>query len=275
MEYDKFAVYCGISCEESNDYFKFLRKYNLVIEKQLCLCPNCKEECAIDTSLNEEEFECEECESSFKLAPLRRHSTILYKLNEEYIKMDEVRIKSDSTEEYSNIVDISKIRADNKLNERGKNSMERKLKVFLSYSHENEDMKKKLSNALIMLKRNEKIETWDDSCILAGSTLDESISRELESADIIVLLVSTDFLVSEYCFSIEMKRALERHKNNEAVVIPVILKPCDWLNSKLKKLKCIPKDGKPISKYEDQDDAYEVVRKEIQSVIEAYDIVNQ
>ena len=143
-----------------------------------------------------------------------------------------------------------------------------KVKVFLSYCHDDEDMKNKLDEALIMLRRNEKIETWNDRCLIAGSELETQILDNLNSADVILLLVSTKFLASSYCFEKEMKIALERHKRKEAVVIPIILKHCDWLNSQLKELTAIPKDGKPINKYDDLDEVLLYVKQEIEKVID-------
>lgn len=269
LDYDKFAKYSQITSEEANEYFKFLKVNGLIIEKQVSLCPNCGEECVIDTSLYDKEFECEECESLFEFSRLKRHSTILYKLNKDFITRTQKNIKSQFSND-SNVIDISKIMGTDigDLNKEGDGIM--RVKVFLSYCHEDEDMKKELDKALIMLKRNEKIETWNDRCLVAGSELETEILENLKSADIILLLVSTDFLVSPYCFEKEMKMALERHMNKSAVVIPVILRRCDWLKSELKDLVAIPKDGKPIKSWNDPDEAYFEVKQEIEKAIDSY-----
>lgn len=269
LDYDKFAKYSQITSEEANEYFKFLKVNGLIIEKQVSLCPNCGEECVIDTSLYDKEFECEECESLFEFSRLKRHSTILYKLNKDFITRTQKNIKSQFSND-SNVIDISKIMGTDigDLNKEGDGIM--RVKVFLSYCHEDEDMKKELDKALIMLKRNDKIETWNDRCLVAGSDLETEILENLKSADIILLLVSTDFLVSPYCFEKEMKMALERHKNKSAVVIPVILRRCDWLKSELKDLVAVPKDGKPIKSWNDPDEAYFEVKQEIEKVIDSY-----
>lgn len=275
LDYDRFARYTGITSEEANEYFKFLKLNGLIIEKQVSLCPNCDEECVIDTSLYDNEFECEECETVFEFSCLKRHSTILYKLNKEFMKHTQKNIASQFNIN-SNIIDISKIRSgdiDN-LNKEEEDIM--KVKVFLSYCHEDEDMKKELDKALIMLKRNDKIETWNDRCLVAGSELEVEILENLKSADIILLLVSTDFLASQYCFEKEMKIALERHNSKSAVVIPVILRRCDWLKSELSNLVAIPKDGKPIKSWNDLDEAYFEVKEEIEKAIDLYiDRINQ
>ncbi|MCM0648439.1 toll/interleukin-1 receptor domain-containing protein [Clostridium swellfunianum] len=269
LDYDRFARYSGISSEEANEYFKFLNVNGLIIQKQVSLCPNCGEECVIDTSLNDNEFECEECESTFNFISVRRHSTLLYKLNNDFLVHKQKNIKSQFNG-HSNIIDISRIRGVDIENAYDRENGIKKIKVFLSYCHEDEGMKKELDKALIMLKRNKKVETWNDRCLIAGSELEKDILENLKTADIILLLVSTDFLVSPYCFEKEMKMALERHKNKSAVVIPVILRICDWLNSELKDLVAVPKDGKPIKSWNDPDAAYFEVKQEIEKAINTF-----
>jgi hypothetical protein len=128
--------------------------------------------------------------------------------------------------------------------------------VFLSYSHRDEDFRDELEVNLKMLKRLGLIDVWHDRRIVAGSDVDHSISNELEKSDIILLLVSQYFIASDYCYDIEMTRAMERHHNGEAVVIPVILRVCDWHSAPFGKLLAVPKDGKAITKYADMGDAY-------------------
>lgn len=270
LDYDKFAIYVGITTDEANEYFKFLKKNNFIIEKQISCCPNCGEECVIDTSLYENEFECEECEEILEYNKLRRHSTVLYKINKEYIESKENRIRSQFADDDSNIVNISSIRSRKKDIKELDRSTEMKVKVFLSYCHEDEEMKKELDKSLVMLKRNNKIDTWNDRCIVAGKELEKEILENLRTANIILLLVSQDFLASSYCFEKEMKIALERHQNNEAVVIPVILRRCDWLNSELSKIAAVPRDGKPIKAWNDTDEAYFETKQEIERAVNEY-----
>ena len=131
-----------------------------------------------------------------------------------------------------------------------------KIKVFLSYSHEDEDYKNKLEKHLSVLKRNNIIETWNDRKIVAGEEWDKKIKEELENSQIILLLVSVDFLNSDYCYDIEITRAKEKHDNNEAIVIPIILRKCDWLETSFSNLQALPKDGIPIKSFSDEDDAF-------------------
>lgn len=100
-----------------------------------------------------------------------------------------------------------------------------------------------------MLKRQGVIETWHDRRIVAGEELGGSISAELESAEIVLLLVSPDFLASDYCYDKEMTVALDRQARGEAIVIPVILRPCEWHHAPFGKLRATPSDGKPVTQW--------------------------
>jgi TIR domain len=135
------------------------------------------------------------------------------------------------------------------------------VKVFFSYSHRDESLRDELEKHFSLLKRSAIIETWHDRRIGVGKDFDKSISQYLESADIILLLISADFLASEYCYDREMRRALERHAAGEARVIPVILHACDWQHAPFGKLLAVPTDGRPVSKWPDQNEAFlDIVR---------------
>lgn len=114
-----------------------------------------------------------------------------------------------------------------------------------------------------MLKRQGVIDTWHDRRINAGKQIDQSISNHVDNDEIILLLVSSDFLASDYCYNIEMMRAMERHDAGEAVVIPVILRACDWRGAPFSKLNATPPDGKPITQWADIDEAFFQVAKAV------------
>jgi hypothetical protein len=139
--------------------------------------------------------------------------------------------------------------------------------VFFSYSHKDEALRDQLETHLAMLKRQGVISTWHDRRLVAGDDLNAGISRELETADIILLLVSADFLASDYCYGIEMARALERHQSGAARVIPVILRPCDWHHAPFGTLLAAPKDGRPVTKFPDPDDAFLDITNAIRAAI--------
>jgi hypothetical protein len=143
------------------------------------------------------------------------------------------------------------------------------ISVFFSYSHKDEALRDQLEVHLSMLKRQEVISVWHDRRLLAGDELDNGISADLEKADIILLLVSPDFLASEYCYSKEMLRALERHDAGEARVIPIILRPCEWQKAPFGKLLVAPTDGKAVTKWSDRDDAFLNIAQAIRRAAEA------
>lgn len=143
------------------------------------------------------------------------------------------------------------------------------LTVFFSYSHRDEALRNELEVHLSMLRRQGIIDTWHDRRIGAGEEIHNEISDYLEKADIILLLVSPYFLASDYCYNVEMMRALERHHCREARVIPVILHPCDWQSAPFGKLLATPTDGKPISKFPNQHEAFLEVTQAIRKVAES------
>lgn len=142
--------------------------------------------------------------------------------------------------------------------------------VFFSYSHADEELRNQLETQLAMLKRQGVIETWHDRRIGAGQNIGEAIDGHINSAEIVLLLVSPDFLASDYCYEREMTRALERHEAGKAVVIPVILRACDWHNAPFKDLLATPRDGKPITKWPDRDEAFLEVVKAIRKQAERF-----
>ena len=124
-------------------------------------------------------------------------------------------------------------------------------KVFFSYSHRDEELRDELEKHLTILKRQGFIEPWHDRRIGGGQEFSREIDQHLETADVILPLVSAD-----YCYDIEMTRAMERHEASEARVIPVILRPCDWHDAPFGKLLATPSDGKPVTRFPTLDDAF-------------------
>jgi WD40 repeat protein len=142
------------------------------------------------------------------------------------------------------------------------------VKLFFSYSHKDEDLRNELEKQLIILKRLRVIETWHDRNIDAGEEWKTSIDENLNTANIILLLISSDFLSSDYCYEKEMKRALERYEKEGTEVIPVILRPChNWQSAPFGKLQALPKDAKPITKWSNIDEAFTNVAAGISRVV--------
>ena len=143
------------------------------------------------------------------------------------------------------------------------------LRVFISYAHRDEDLKDELEMHLATLKRQGKIKAWQDRDIEAGAEWDQEIKANLEAAKIILLLITPRFLASDYCFDLEMQRAVERHDAGTARVIPIILKPCDWQGTPFSKLQGLPKDCKPVTKWDDRDEAFLNVVQGIRKAVES------
>lgn len=141
--------------------------------------------------------------------------------------------------------------------------------LFFSYTHKDEVLRDELETHLTLLKRQGHIQVWHDRRINAGDDVDETISSQLNSADIILLLVSADFISSNYCYSKEMERALERHEAGEARVIPVILRPCDWHTAPFGKLLAAPKDGRAVTSWPDKDEAFTDVARQVRLALGA------
>ena len=141
--------------------------------------------------------------------------------------------------------------------------------LFFSYSHRDEVLRDELEIHLAMLKRQGLLHAWHDRRIPAGQEIDREISQHLEQADVILLLLSPYFLASDYCYELEASRALQRQESGSAIVIPVILEPCDWHNSPFRRLRASPTDGKPVTKFPNIHDAFLEVTKDIRQAAEA------
>lgn len=139
--------------------------------------------------------------------------------------------------------------------------------LFFSYSHKDEELRDELEIHLSALKRQGIISAWHDRRISAGDEFAKEISEYLENANIILLLVSPYFINSDYCYDIEMKRSMEKYDQGEAIIIPVILHPCDWHDMPFGKLLACPRDGKPISKFPNIHDAFLDVTKAIKNTV--------
>jgi tetratricopeptide (TPR) repeat protein len=141
------------------------------------------------------------------------------------------------------------------------------ISVFISYAHEDEELKNELLKHLALLRNEGVIATWDDRALIAGSSFDSEIEKQLETADLILLLISADFINSEYCWSIEMKRAVQRHEAKTARVIPVILRAVDWHTAPFGKLTAAPTDGKPVTSWSNRDEALLDVAQHIRRAV--------
>jgi hypothetical protein len=144
------------------------------------------------------------------------------------------------------------------------------IKVFCCYSHKDEGLRAEFETHLSMLKKEGIIDLWHDRRITGGKEWRGEIDEHLNSADIILFLISSDFLDSDYCMDVEVQRALERHKNGSARAIPIILRSCDWRRPPLSELQALPKDAIPVKKWPERDDAFldivEGIRKAVEEI---------
>jgi hypothetical protein len=143
------------------------------------------------------------------------------------------------------------------------------IKIFISYSHHDEEYREKLEKALSPLKRLKKIEIWDDRQILAGQDWQDQINVNLQKAHIILLLISDNFIASDFCYSNELQNAIEKHQQKKALVIPVIIKPCDFSDLEFARIQALPNDAKPLSTWDNQDVAIQNVVQSIKKAINA------
>jgi hypothetical protein len=141
------------------------------------------------------------------------------------------------------------------------------VEVLCSYAHEDEAWRQKLETHLSLLRRQGLVSLWHDRLIVPGTDWAHAIDTHLETASVILLLVSADFLASDYCYGIEMKRALERQEAGEARVIPILVRPADWKSAPFAQLQALPTDAKPIVSWQNEDTALADVAAGIRRVI--------
>ena len=146
--------------------------------------------------------------------------------------------------------------------------LDQPLKLFYSYSHKDEPLRNQLDTHLKILQRQKLIHPWHDRCIPAGKDWAKEIDDNLKRADIILLLISADFIASDYCYEIELKQAMERHQANKARVIPIILRHADWSNTPFSNLQAFPTNAKPITSWSDRDEAWLNVETTIRETVE-------
>lgn len=143
------------------------------------------------------------------------------------------------------------------------------LEIFFSYTHADDAWRGKIEKSLSTLKRQNLIKIWSDHNILGGSEWEDILNSHLQSAPIILLLISPEFIDSDYCYSTELDQAIKLHEAKRACVIPIILRPTDWTKgTPFARLQALPRDGKPLSTWADKDEALLQVAKGIRRVVE-------
>lgn len=139
--------------------------------------------------------------------------------------------------------------------------------IFCSYSHRDAELLSEFNSHIAILRRTEDVVVWTDREIPAGGRWQPEIDSHLESASVIVLLVSADFINSDFCYTKEMTRAMERHAAREALVIPVIVRPCLWQKAPFGQLQALPTGGKPVTEWANRDSAWTDVAIGLEKVV--------
>jgi internalin A len=144
------------------------------------------------------------------------------------------------------------------------------LRVFYSYAHKDESLLNELKTHLKILERLGRIVSWHDRLIDPGQEWEDRIDENLERADLILLLVSADFMASDYCYAREMIRAMERHDADEAMVIPIAIRTADWTGAPFARLQGLPKDLKAVTLWDDRDSAWRNVSDGIKQWVDLH-----
>jgi hypothetical protein len=150
------------------------------------------------------------------------------------------------------------------------NGQTRTIKLFYCYAHKDEKLKDELEKHLAILRHQGQISEWSDRKIEPGTNWAQSIDVHLNMADIILLLISPDFLTSDYCYSVGVQRAIERHEAGETRVIPIILRPVEWKEAPFSQLQVLLEEGKPVTLWENRDSAFCAIARGIRRVIESH-----
>lgn len=262
----------GVSGDELMEFIEGLLEENLMDEKYDFRC-DCGNECTVyEQTLLENRYECPECEKKYSNEKIVNKGDVLYEINKSAV-MEYNRDSVDPKSRIRKIIEYEKRKKEEEIMQSGYaheniSQRENKMKVFLSYSHEDEEYKEKLDKHLASLRRNKKIDTWNDRKLLPGSKLDETIKEQLRQSDIIILIVSSSFIDSDYCYGIEMQEAIKRAKNGECKIIPVIARSCMWDDTPFKDFLVLPTDGKAISQYKDEDEAYTEIARGVKRIME-------
>lgn len=142
------------------------------------------------------------------------------------------------------------------------------LSLFICYAHANERTVKQLIPSLKVLAQRGYIAHWRDTDLVAGEDWDETIKERLSNAQIILFMVSRDFLASDYIKQQERRLAMELRENKQAVIVPVILSPCTWEDEDFAALENLPYKGKPVSSFSPRDEAWTLIETGLKKAVE-------
>ena len=147
-------------------------------------------------------------------------------------------------------------------------TFEQEIKLFYCYAREDKTFRDKLQTQLSSLNHRYRLTHWSDRKIVPGENWEQAINKNLDTADVILLLISPYFIASEYCYGKEMQRALELHRQGTCRIIPILLRPAQWEETPLKDIQLLPTNAKPITSWANRDDAYHDIVKGINYALE-------
>ena len=224
-------------------------------------------------------FDFQRIHSNFKMepqekVPVPKHPAVSVSYKELCVREKEGQTKFDiftgesliklDVRELLNGVDLDNTRA----TKAAFRPYDRSLRLFYSYAHKDELLRDELETHLKLLQRQGLIQQWYDRRIIAGEEWADEIDDNLNQADIILLLISADFIASDYCYKNELEQAMAQHKAGKARVIPIILRPVDWSGTPFRKLQAFPTNGKPVTSWSNRDEAWLNVETAIKGAIE-------
>ena len=141
-------------------------------------------------------------------------------------------------------------------------------RIFISYAHLDEDLKKELDKYLKVLKRSSKVQVWNDRELIGGQEWDQTIMSELNKANIILLLISVDFNASDFIWEKELASAMQRHEEGTAHVVPIILRRCEWRSMPYAKLQALPRNETHVTEYPNRDAAFNEIAVGIEKLVD-------
>ncbi len=141
-----------------------------------------------------------------------------------------------------------------------------KINLFYSYAHEDEASCNEVMQALQLLRSESVINEWYDRQISPGENWRKLISENLARSKIVLLMISPDFLASDYCMGVELKQALDRHWERQCRIVPVIIRDCRWTKTKFGSFQALPTDGKPIAEWGNKTEAFTNIAEGIRAV---------
>lgn len=138
--------------------------------------------------------------------------------------------------------------------------------LYFSYAPADEPLQTQLAKHLSKLERDKNITSWSQRQILPGDEPAQVINQQLSTADIILLLVSANSLADDTCYNLEIQWAMKRHQAGEARVVPILLRPAEWVGAPFSQLPMLPKNCQPVATWTNPDEAFQEIAEGIRAV---------